>query len=135
MLTGAALLTQSSRHIGSAAEFSGRIQASKLKPDLLRDAVHDIQILHSLTRSAFHQVVDRADRHDPVVVRIAFKSNITKVGAGEVLGLGVSMRTRSILDHPDKWLILIRLSIAFPQGALIRKLVLGEYVTSRNDCL
>src|SRR5438067_13598836 len=85
-------------------------------------AIHTIECLHRIASRAFHQVVQRCDNHDPLLVSIKLKTNITEVAPGKNLWLGIAVDPAALLDNADKWLVLVSFPIESPQATLIHRL-------------
>src|SRR5436305_10723262 len=86
-------------------------------------AIHTIECLHSITCRALHQVVQCCDNHNPLLVSIKLKTNITEVAPGKNLRLGIAVNAAAFLDNADKWLVLVSFSIESPQATLIHCLL------------
>src|SRR2546421_1330059 len=86
-------------------------------------AIHTIECLHCIACRAFHQIVQRSDNHNPLLLRIKLKTNITEVAPGKNLGFRIAVDTAALFHNADKWLVLVSFSIESPQGTLVHCLL------------
>ena len=64
------------------------MQAWKFEPGGFVKTASDVECLYRLAGGAFHEVVERADHHQSVAVRIAFEADVAVIAAGENFRLG-----------------------------------------------
>ena len=91
------------------------MKTGKSETQGLGKIVHEIKRLHCLTGGAFHEIVDGADDYQTVAVRVALEADVAEIGAGQELGLGVTMNAASLLDDTNKRLIIVGLAVNLPK--------------------
>ena len=108
------------------------VQAGKRQPEGFVKTVHEIEALHGLPRRSLHQVINGAQHHQSVGVRITFKADVAVVCACQQLGIRLAVDATAFLDEAHKRLVPVVLPEDFPHRFLFQR-YLHKHMTGGKD--
>ena len=93
--------------------------------------MHQIERMRGLPRRPLHQIVERAEHHDPVGVGIALESHVAEVGPGKDLRVRVAMDAALSFHDANEGLRSVGGSVDLPQRPVVEP-VAGEHMAGRE---